>query len=58
MEKKYKILVRADQYTAAFFRSDKLGRYRKFWFCGNTGVAMDVVKLLEKLGHKVEVIYN
>ena len=49
------IRVVGDQYTCWFLRADKRGRWRKFWFCGNTGVAMSVVTLLEKLGYTVQV---
>lgn len=49
-----KIELRFNEYIGHFYRADKRGRMRKFFTMGNTGIAIDVAQMLEKLGHKVE----
>ena len=46
------VRVEGNQYTCDFLRYSR-GKWRKFWFCGNTGVALSVVELLRKLRHPV-----
>ncbi len=45
----------ADQYGIEFFKSDSLGRWRKFETIGNFTVGMQVVRMLRKLKLKVDV---
>lgn len=44
-----------NQYVGNFQKKNKRGQWRKLAFFGNTGVAMEVVDILRKLGHKVNV---
>lgn len=47
------IKMRANQYTATYYKQSKRGEWKKFWFCGNAGIACDVNKLLRSLGIRV-----
>jgi len=52
------VKLKVDAYGGEFYKPDARnnGRWRKFQTIGNAGVAMEVAKMLEKLGHKVQVI--
>lgn len=50
------IQLRYNDYIGRFYRRNKRGRWYKFDQIGNTDVAMDVAKMLTKLGHKVEYV--
>lgn len=47
-------ILKYNNYTATLYKIDKANRHRKFWFCGNTGVAIEVCQdILKKLGYKI-----
>ena len=45
----------ADQYGIDFYKSDKLGRWRKFETIGNYGVGLQVIGMLQKLKIAVDL---
>lgn len=49
-------LVYLDNYVAQFYRQDRAGRWRKFEFIGNCGVAAQIAEMLQRLGHTVEIV--
>lgn len=50
-----KIRLIYNRYIGMFYRKNKRGRWYKFHQIGNAGVSFDVARMLEKLGHKVEI---
>ena len=53
MTSKPVLVLRGNQYVCRLYRSAKATQ--PIWRCGNTGMGLDVVAVLRRLGHRVLV---